>query len=176
MVNVPSYAVPYMKAASAGTGLSFNLVSCQCNEESGFNPNAVSPTGAEGPWQFEPDTWASWGSGSPFSWHDSTIAYIRFMSFLLRDESFNVRNALAAYNAGPGNIGAGLGYADAILLCAGNAVVIQALGAAQGPGGIAAPQPKGSSDDWSSTIHQTAGWFNYVGGIVMGSANAIRRL
>lgn len=176
MVDVPSYAVSYMKAASAGTGLSFNLVSCQCNAESGFQADVTSPAGAEGPWQFLPSTFYSVATGSPFSWHDSTIAYIVYMGDLLRQFGYNVRDALAAYNAGPGNIGAGFGYADGIILCAGNAVVIAAVGGATGPGGIGAPTGRGSSDDWSGTIHQTAGWYNYMGGILHGSASAIRRL
>lgn len=176
MVNVPSFAVPYIKAASAGTGLSFNLVACQVNAESGFNANAISPAGAEGPYQFLPSTFRSVASGSPFNWHDSTIAYIVYMTQLLKEFRYNVRDALAAYNAGPGNIGAGFGYADGIILCAGNAIVISALGGAQVPGGIAAPQAKGSGDDWSGTIRQSAGWFNYIGGVAMGYARGIERL
>ena len=56
---------------------------------------------------------------APFSmannWSASTSAYINFMKQLLQWSGGNVRQALAAYNAGQGNWQAGLGYADQIL-------------------------------------------------------------
>src|SRR5271168_3317572 len=118
-VNVPAYAVPYINEASGGTGMAFQICAAQCYVESGFDSSAISPAGAYGPWQFLESTFLSYGSGSPFSWHDSTLAYIRFMSALLHEFGGQVRIALAAYNAGPGNYGAGLGYADEIINLAG---------------------------------------------------------
>jgi len=63
-----------------------------------------------------PDTWASLNiGGSPFDPDKAFQGYAKYMSQLLRDEHGNVRKALAAYNAGEGNLPAGYGYADKIL-------------------------------------------------------------
>ena len=68
-----------------------------------------------------PSTWATLGfpAGQEFDWGTSTHAYISFMRLLLAWSGGNVRQALAAYNAGQGNWQAGLGYADHILSMAG---------------------------------------------------------
>ena len=50
------------------------------------------------------------------------------MSTLLHQFGGNVRNALAAYNAGPGNLQGGYGYADSILAAAGKGVSYTASG------------------------------------------------
>lgn len=156
MVQVPSFAVPYIHAAASGTNLPFAVVACQVNDESGFNAGAVSSAGAEGPYQFLPSTFYSVASGSPFSWRDSTFAYIAYMNELLRQFGGNVRDALAAYNAGPGNISAGMGYADAILSCAGSgniSVSGSSVSVVPFPGlGV----PDVTADDWSWYIGRTA--------------------
>jgi hypothetical protein len=124
--NVPSQYQTYVQAAASYTGLPESVVAAQINEESGFNPNAVSPTGAQGIAQFEPGTWSSWGSGSPFNVADAFNAYERYMKYLINLEGGNVQDALAAYNAGPGNTSAGMGYADTILSNAGEGYNITA--------------------------------------------------
>ena len=145
--------------AAQHTGLSFAIVAAQAYVESGFNPGAVSPAGAEGFWQFLPSTFAAYGSGSPFNFNDETLAYINFMRALLQQFGGNVRNALAAYNAGPGNIGAGLGYADEIIALAPS--VIPQIGTTGSPAPLppqfAAPSP--SEDDWSWYILKTGEHF-----------------
>lgn len=158
-VEVPSFAVPYIKRASQGTGIGFATVACQVNEESGFNANAVSPTGAQGPYQFEPGTWRSYSNGNPFNWADSTEAYIKYMNDLLRMFNQSVFNALAAYNAGPGNIQAGFGYATVILQCAGLPVTIRRGSSGSGVVYNPGPAGQGSSDDWSKTIRNSGSQF-----------------
>lgn len=154
MVQVPQADVAYIRAAAAGTNLPYDVVACQVNAESGFDPSAVSPAGAEGPYQFLPSTFYSVASGSPFSWRDSTQAYIVYMSSLLHEFGGNVRNALGAYNAGPGNYQAGWGYADGILACAGQGNI------SVGPSGVSLgslnlPAPVNvQADDWSWYIYQ----------------------
>lgn len=155
-VIVPSFAVKWITAAAVGSGLPYNVVACQVNDESGFNAGAVSSAGAEGPYQFLPSTFYGVWHGSPFSWQDSTIAYGIYMSQLLRQFHGNVRDALAAYNAGPGNIAAGFGYADSILGCANASGITSSGGTGVPPGFLVPDQPNVQPDDWSWYIVQSS--------------------
>lgn len=119
---IPGNILQYIKQAASGTGLPESVVAAQNYTESGYGANeGPSSAGAEGPWQFLPSTFGGLGfpASGISSWPTSTDAYIKYMNQLLADEHGNVRNALAAYNAGPGNISAGYGYADHILSLAG---------------------------------------------------------
>lgn len=121
-ISVPAQYQGWVNSASQGTGLPASVVAAQINMESGFNPKAVSPTGAQGIAQFEPGTWASNApkGSSPFDPNASLAAYTKLMGNLVKQYGGNVKNALAAYNAGPGNLGAGMGYANSILSAAGH--------------------------------------------------------
>lgn len=129
MVAVPSKYQGKVKWAAQQLGIPAAVVAAQINEESGFNTQALSPTGAQGIAQFEPGTWSGLGcAGSPNNPDDAFKCYVTYMHQLLAGQHGNVRNALAAYNAGPGNIPAGLGYADTILSNAGSNPGLQAGG------------------------------------------------
>lgn len=124
---VPKQYRSWVRNASASTGLPASIVAAQINMESGFDRNATSPTGAQGIAQFEPSTWqAQKVKGSPYDPQAALLGYDKLMGALLRQYNGNVRNALAAYNAGPGNLQAGYGYADAILAKAGAPRSVQA--------------------------------------------------
>lgn len=124
-ITVPAQYQQYVQAASAGTGLPYQVEAAQAQAESNFNSNAVSSTGAEGFWQFEPGTYNSVAGtagvppDSEFNVGFETQAYIVYMDELLQEEGGNVFKALEAYNAGPGNLSAGEGYATGILNAAG---------------------------------------------------------
>lgn len=124
MATVPAGYQQYVNEASAGTGIPVNVVAAQAQAESNFNPHAVSPTGAEGFWQFEPGTYnavaaqAGVPRGTEFNVADETKAYVTYMNQLLQQEGGSVFKALEAYNAGPGNLPAGAGYASGILAAA----------------------------------------------------------
>jgi Transglycosylase SLT domain len=119
---IPARIAQYIKEAATGTHLPESVVAAQNYTESGYGQNmGPSSAGALGPWQFLPSTYAGTGepAGTENDWAYSTQAYIKYMNQLLKEEHGNVRNALAAYNAGPGNLQAGYGYADHILSLAG---------------------------------------------------------
>lgn len=85
----------------------------QINKESGFNKRAKSPAGAEGIAQFMPGTAAA-EHVDPWNPRSALRGAARLDAKLIH-QTGSYRKALAAYNAGPGNIPAGLGYADSIL-------------------------------------------------------------
>lgn len=106
--------------AAGVIGISPAVVAAQINMESGGQPGAVSSANAQGVAQFLPSTWSGLGcGGSPFNVTDSMRCYAKYMYQLVQQFHGNVRDALAAYNAGPGNLQAGYGYADSILAAAG---------------------------------------------------------
>lgn len=141
--QVPSSLIGW---AAGVIGIPCAVVSAQINDESGGNPQAVSPTGAQGVAQFEPGTWQSTGcSGSPFNVNDAMKCYAKLMYELVTQYHGNVRNALAAYNAGPGHIAAGYGYADSILAQAGQ------------PGGLAASGGSGAAGTEAAAAASSGG-------------------
>lgn len=111
---------PLVVQAAKNTGLPASVVAAQVNAESEGNPNAVSPAGAEGEFQFLPSTYVGLGfpAGTEFNPAEEVRAYEKYMTQLLQWAKGDVRQALAAYNAGQGGWQAGLGYADSILAAA----------------------------------------------------------
>jgi murein DD-endopeptidase MepM/ murein hydrolase activator NlpD len=77
----------------------------QIRQESGFNPNAVSPAGAIGIAQIMPATARGWGV-NPHDPHASLNAAAKNMASYVKKYG-SYRNALIAYNAGPGAVGRG---------------------------------------------------------------------
>lgn len=93
------------------------LLAAQLWAESGFRTDAVSEVGAQGPAQFMPGTWATWGRDddgngavSPYDIGDAVMAQGRFMCSLLDRAQRSgypggtVALALAGYNAGWGAV------------------------------------------------------------------------
>lgn len=113
---------PLVVQAAKNTGLPVSVVAAQINVESAGNPNAVSPAGAEGEFQFLPSTYVGLGfpAGTEFDPAIEVRAYEKYMTELLQWAKGDVRKALAAYNAGQRDWEAGLGYADGILQAAGH--------------------------------------------------------
>ena len=121
MTTVPSQYQSYIQDAANYLGIPYDVVATQIGYESSFNPNAVSPAGAEGIAQFEPGTFATYGpkGGSPYNVADAFAAYKNYMHHLLGVFKGSLQDALAGYNAGEGNISAGMGYANHILSVSG---------------------------------------------------------
>ncbi len=75
----------------------------QINQESGFNPNAVSPAGAEGIAQFMPGTAAGLGI-NPWDPVQALRAAARLMASYAHRYGGDYAMSLAAYNAGTGAV------------------------------------------------------------------------
>jgi hypothetical protein len=81
-----------------------NLLAAQLHAESGFNPFAQSPAGAQGIAQFMPGTAQAYGLANPFDASAAIDAQAHLMSDLLKRFDGNVSLALAGYNAGAGAV------------------------------------------------------------------------
>ncbi|MDO8186649.1 transglycosylase SLT domain-containing protein [Conexibacter sp. JD483] len=100
---VPAQFAPAISAAAQRWNVSAALLAAQLYAESGFNPFAVSPAGAQGIAQFMPGTARTYGLDNPFDATAAIDAQGRMMRDLLRQFG-SVPLALAAYNAGPGAV------------------------------------------------------------------------
>ncbi len=100
---VPSRFRDPLTAAATRWNVSAALLAAQLMAESGFNPFAVSPAGAQGIAQFMPGTAASYGLSDPFDPVAAIDAQAHLMSDLIRQLG-SPELALAGYNAGPGAV------------------------------------------------------------------------
>lgn len=110
---VPAAYQPAIEAAAASCPvLSPALLAAQLYQESGWNPRAVSPAGAQGLAQFMPATWTAYGIDATHTGHPnpfnptdaiySAASYDCQLAAAVRSVPGSpVANMLAAYNAGP---------------------------------------------------------------------------
>jgi soluble lytic murein transglycosylase-like protein len=78
-----------------------DLINSVIYAESGFNPRAVSPKGAQGLMQLMPQTAAKLGVPDAFDPGANVEGGTRYLRELLETYDFDLVKALAAYNAGP---------------------------------------------------------------------------
>ena len=93
----------YARGAAARAGIDPDVFVAQINQESGFNPNAGSPAGAQGVAQIMPQTAAGWGV-DPHDPYASLDAAATNMARYQQRYGGDMSKALAAYNAGPGAV------------------------------------------------------------------------
>lgn len=79
------------------------LVHSVIRAESNYNPNAVSPKGAEGLMQLIPATARRFGAANSFDVRENITAGVKYLKYL-QDMFKDDRLALAAYNAGEGAV------------------------------------------------------------------------
>lgn len=92
-----------LDAAAEKHDLDPYLLKSMVATESGFDPEAVSDSGAVGLMQLMPETAEEYGYDAA-QWEQNVLAGSRYLRVLVDRYKNNIRLALAAYNAGPGNV------------------------------------------------------------------------
>src|SRR5262252_1268137 len=101
--STPGDLIDQTRQAASAAGIDPDIFARQINQESGFNPGAVSPAGARGIAQFMPDTARGLGI-NPDDVAQALPAAANLMKSYLDKYGGDWGKALAAYNAGPGNV------------------------------------------------------------------------
>lgn len=94
----------YFEEAAETYGVDVKLLKAIACAESNFNPSATSSAGAMGIMQMMPDTAAECGVTDPYDAYQSIMGGAQYISKMLDRYDGDTTLALAAYNAGPGNV------------------------------------------------------------------------
>ncbi len=95
---------PIFEEAASTYNIDVNLLRAVAKQESGFDTNAVSSSGAMGIMQLMPQTAESLGCQDAYDPYQNIMAGAKYLSELMSRYNNDTSLALAAYNAGSGNV------------------------------------------------------------------------
>jgi soluble lytic murein transglycosylase-like protein len=94
----------YFQEAADTYNVDINLLKAIAKAESGFDSSATSSAGAMGIMQLMPSTASSLGISDAYDAHDNIMGGAKIISQNLKKYNGDISLALAAYNAGSGNV------------------------------------------------------------------------
>jgi soluble lytic murein transglycosylase-like protein len=101
--KLPDDIVRAIFDAAVDTGVPIELLHAVAKTESGYNPRAVSPVGAQGLFQLMPSTQVAYSVTDPFNPAQSATAGAKILAKLYRSWG-SWEKALASYNWGIGRV------------------------------------------------------------------------